>query len=88
MEALLHKAILFHDRKIMLAYVKRSSFWGSVPIKSDGMCLRCPFCAIDFDVVGRKETFEKDMKFILKTARLDVRILRRHMFKPVVLNFS
>jgi hypothetical protein len=33
---------------------------------------QCPFCSVDFDVLGKKETFEQDMKITLQTVRLDV----------------
>lgn len=33
---------------------------------------QCPFCAFDFDVVGKKETFDDDMKAVLEASGLDV----------------
>jgi hypothetical protein len=34
---------------------------------------QCPFCNIDFDVLGKKESFDQDMKVALLSVRLDVR---------------
>ena len=34
---------------------------------------QCPFCAVDFDVLGKKETFDQDMKVALLSVKLDVR---------------
>ena len=34
---------------------------------------QCPFCGVDFDVLGKKETFDQDMKVALLSVKLDVR---------------
>jgi len=36
---------------------------------------QCPFCVVDFDVVGKKETFSDDMKAVLEAAKLDVSVI-------------
>ena len=37
---------------------------------------QCPFCSVDFDVVGKKETFGEDMKAVLEASKLDVSAVR------------
>ncbi len=35
--------------------------------------LSCPFCLVDFDAVGRMESFAEDVAFVLKKNHMKVR---------------
>ena len=38
----------------------------------------CPFCTLDFDIIGHLETFKADMDFIIKAMHWEVSNIRGH----------
>ena len=34
----------------------------------------CPFCAIDFDIIGKLEDYEEDENFVVQKLNLDIRL--------------